>query len=146
MKILAIDPGNVESAYCVIDTETLKPLEFGKIENTNLRVGMYNTQYDMAVIEMVASYGMAVGETVFETCVAIGQFKEIAMRQDIPVKFIYRKDEKMNLCQSMRAKDSNIRQALIDRFGVVRHKEEARMVLWLQKRYMGSLCSRCYIL
>ena len=84
---------------------------------------MYNVQYDIAVIEMVASYGMAVGATVFETCVAIGQFKEIAENQDIPVEFIYRKDEKMNLCQSMRAKDSNIRQALIDRFGVVGTKK-----------------------
>lgn len=46
----------MESAYCVIDTDTLKPLEFGKVENEELRVGMYNAQYDKAVIEMVASY------------------------------------------------------------------------------------------
>ncbi len=145
MRILAIDPGNVESAYCLIDSEDYLPLEFGKTENENLRAEMYNAQYDKAVIEMVASYGMAVGATVFETCVAIGQFKEIAIRQNIPVEFIYRKDEKMNLCQSMRAKDSNIRQALIDRFGEVRNKESTRMVLWFQERYLGSLCCRCYI-
>ena len=88
-------------------------------------------QYDKAIIEMVASYGMAVGATVFETCVAIGQFKEIAMKQNIPVEFIYRKDEKMNLCHSMKAKDSNIRQALIDRFGEVGTKKNPRMVLWV---------------
>jgi hypothetical protein len=35
------------------------------------------------------------------------------------VDFIYRAEEKMNLCYSMKAKDSNIRQALIDRFGEV---------------------------
>jgi hypothetical protein len=39
------------------------------------------------------------------------------------VKYIYRKDEKMNLCHSMKAKDANIRQALIDRFGVVGTKK-----------------------
>ena len=115
----------------MIDSEDYIPLEFGKTANENLRVGMYNVQYDKAIIEMVASYGMAVGATVFETCVAIGQFKEIAMRQNIPVEFIYRKDEKMNLCHSMKAKDSNIRQALIDRFGEVGTKKNPRLVLWI---------------
>jgi hypothetical protein len=145
MRILSIDPGNVESAFCLIDSEDYIPLEFGKTANENLRVGMYNVQYDKAIIEMVASYGMAVGATVFETCVAIGQFKEIAMRKNIPVEFIYRKDEKMNLCHSMKAKDSNIRQALIDRFGPVGTKKNPRLVLWLQKRHLGSLCCWYYI-
>ena len=66
---------------------------------------------------------MSVGQTVFETCVWIGRFKEIAEAQNIKVDYIYRKDEKMNLCYSMKAKDSNIRQALIDRFGVVGTKK-----------------------
>ncbi len=87
--------------------------------------------YDKVVIEMVASYGMPVGKEVFETCVAIGQFKQKAIEYDIPVEFIYRKDEKMNICHSMKAKDSNIRQALIDRFGVVGTKKNPRLVLWV---------------
>ena len=72
---------------------------------------------------MIASYGMAVGKTVFDTCVWIGQFKEIAHFNNINVEYIYRKDETMNICHSMKAKDSNIRQALIDRFGVVGTKK-----------------------
>lgn len=66
---------------------------------------------------------MAVGQTVFETCVWVGRFKEIAESRYIEVEYIYRKDEKLNLCYSMKAKDSNIRQALIDRFGVVGTKK-----------------------
>ena len=126
MKILAIDPGNIESAYCVIDSKTYKPLGFNKIKNETLEVGFWNqNQYkiDKLVIEMIASYGMAVGKEVFETCVWIGRFVELASLQAIEVEYIYRKDEKMNLCHSMKAKDSNVRQALIDRFGKVGTKK-----------------------
>ena len=70
---------------------------------------------DYIAIEMIASYGMAVGVSVFETCVWIGRFIQ-AIGNGIEPRFIYRKDEKMNLCGSMKAKDSNIIQALIDRF------------------------------
>ena len=126
MKIIAIDPGNIESAYCVIDSKTYKPLEFDKIKNETLEAGFWNqNQYkiDKLVIEMIASYGMAVGKEVFDTCVWIGRFIELASLQAIEVEYIYRKDEKMNLCHSMKAKDSNIRQALIDRFGQVGTKK-----------------------
>ena len=34
--IIAIDPGNTQSGYCVIDRSTLRPLEFGKIDNAEL--------------------------------------------------------------------------------------------------------------
>lgn len=119
--ILAIDPGNKESAYVLLDKE-LKPIEFGKFTNDNVRTEtrrLFNLYYPKVnvVIEMIASYGMAVGKEVFDTCVWIGRFYELF--GDGYVSYIYRKDEKINLCGSMKAKDSNIRQALIDRFGVV---------------------------
>ena len=88
-------------------------------------------EYEMLVIEMVASYGMPVGETVFETCVWIGKFMQIAEDRKKKVNKVYRKDEKMNICNSMKAKDSNIRQALIDRFGEVGTKKNPRLVLWI---------------
>jgi len=120
-KILSIDPGNIESAYVLMDSETYKPLEFGKIDNTLLLIKMGELEYDKLVIEMIASYGMAVGASVFDTCVWIGRF--IQRRQCPDYEYIYRKEEKMNLCYTMKAKDSNIRQALIDRFGEVGTKK-----------------------
>jgi len=120
--ILAIDPGNIESAYCLIEKETYKPIEFGKIDNTLLLIKLGELKYEKLVIEMIASYGMAVGQTVFETCVWIGRF--IQRRTCSDFEYIYRKDVKMNLCNSTKAKDSNVRQALIDRFGVVGTKKK----------------------
>ena len=120
-KILAIDSGNVESGYCLIDAETYKPLEFGKIDNNELLFKIKELEYDEIVLEMVASYGMPVGASIFETCVWIGRY--IQARKCPNFEYIYRKEEKMNICNSMKAKDSNIRQALIDRFGEVGTKK-----------------------
>lgn len=114
--IFAIDPGNIESAYVLID-DNLKPIKFAKVENNKVfpeiqeALELCNTPI---VIERIASYGMAVGASVFDTCIWIGRFTEYAGEKN--VKYIYRKDEKMNICHSMKAKDSNIRVALIDRF------------------------------
>lgn len=120
--IFAIDPGNVESAYCVLDG--YKPVRFGKVKNEDLRNEIFDARCSYKdltfAIEMVASYGMAVGATVFETCVWIGRFAELAENAE----FVYRKDVKMALCGQTKAKDANIRQALIDRFGVVGTKKE----------------------
>lgn len=148
MKIIAIDPGNIESAYCIIDAKTYKPLEFNKIKNETLEVGFWNqNQYkiDKLVIEMIASYGMAVGKEVFDTCVWIGRFIELASLQAIEVEYIYRKDEKMNLCHSMKAKDSNIRQALIDRFGKVGTKKNPEWFYGFKKDIWSAYAVRCYI-
>jgi len=122
MQILAIDPGNQESAYVLLDKDTYKPLEFGKIPNEEMLEKVKKLDYNNLAIEMIASYGMPVGREVFETCVWIGRF--IQRRKCPNFEYVYRKEEKINLCGSMKAKDSNIRQALIDRFGVVGTKKE----------------------
>lgn len=123
--ILAIDPGSTESAYVILD-ENLKPVIHSKQDNELLLKMIYQTNVrpeqnetnrvvTSCAIEMVASYGMAVGKEVFETVYWIGRFRE-AIKFTENIKLIYRKEEKMNLCHSMKAKDSNITQALVDRF------------------------------
>lgn len=121
--LLAIDPGNVESGYVVLNDD-LSILQKGKISNEKLIdiIGVQAQIQKYVAIEMIASYGMSVGQTVFDTCVWIGRFTERAIHVGAVVNYIYRKDEKMNLCHTMKAKDTNIRQALIDRFGVVGKK------------------------
>ena len=119
--ILAIDPGCTESAYVVLDNN-LKPIEFAKVKNELLLGFLYGDRFrahkvNNFAIEMVACYGMPVGKEVFDTCTWIGRFYEvISMDYCNDPTLIYRKDEKMNLCGTMKAKDSNIIQALVDRF------------------------------
>lgn len=120
--ILAVDPGTSESAY-VITGKKLKPLEFGKVDNYELLkliecIGGRPYMVNHLAIEMIAHYGsgMPAGREVFDTCVWIGRFYQAACGRVPRLALVYRKDVKMNLCQSMKAKDSNIIQALIDRF------------------------------
>lgn len=110
--ILGIDPGNTHSAAVLIfggevKIKTYQPNEaFLEIMSTipsGCRV----------VCEMIASYGMPVGREVFETCVFIGRLMAIfpAMER------VTRIQVKTELCKSARAKDGNVRQALIDIYG-----------------------------
>lgn len=116
MTILAIDPGNEMSGYCLMGSETLQPIEFGKVTNKELENLLCNMQIEQVVVEKIASYGMAVGREVFDTCIEIGRLSMLSDVCGIPCGFVYRKDEKLTICGSPRANDSNIRRALIDRF------------------------------
>lgn len=113
IRILAIDPGNIQSAYCLID-ENYRPLKFDKVHNIELHHIIDSFDYGIFVIEGIANYGMAVGKEVFDTCFWSGRFWEkcsCGQKHTIP-----RKEVKLNLCGNVRAKDSNIRVALGDRF------------------------------
>lgn len=118
MKILAIDPGTVQSAWCVFDGSRVVESAIGSNESLlcMLRDVSWYVGIDELAIEMVASYGMPVGKEVFETVLWIGRFVEAASSNGREVQLVYRKDVKMHLCNSHKAKDANIRQAILDRF------------------------------
>jgi hypothetical protein len=112
--ILALDPGTTQTGWCVYDGKAV--LHSGVSPNHDvLRLIEEDQLFDHLAIEMIASYGMAVGKEVFETCVWIGRFKQAAARPD-DTWLIYRRDVKMHLCGNTKAKDTNIRQAIIDLF------------------------------
>lgn len=121
-KILAIDPGNVQSAYVVLDTETQTILDKAILPNKECLECWSDKEYfpatpDICVIEQVAGMGMVVGETVFETAVWSGRFWQLFETLGWKVERIKRNEIKNILCGSSRAKDKNIRQRLIDIFG-----------------------------
>ena len=113
--VLAIDPGTTESAFVKMRGDQI--LAHGKVTNEEMRRQILAGDHDDAehlAIEMIASYGMPVGEEVFETCTWIGRFEEVWGEHRSRV---LRRDVKLHVCGSPRAKDANIRQALLDRFG-----------------------------
>ena len=110
--VLAVDPGPTESAWVLWDGKRLR----GHAMHDNGYLLSFPPECgtpDQIAIEMITSYGMPVGRDVFDTCVWIGRFYQAWGGAAL----IPRHDVKMHLCGSPRAKDSNIRQALIDRLG-----------------------------
>jgi hypothetical protein len=120
--ILGIDPGPKKTALVLIDGQRI-PLAFEKVENREILRFFAGLHYwpDYVGIECVACYGMAVGAEVFETAEWCGRIRESVSRQlDDPYIYrVYRKQVKLNICGQPKAKDANIRQALIDRYPAI---------------------------
>lgn len=115
MIVTGIDPGTDRSAFAMFDGREV--VQHGTWDNELLLDGHPLWKQEHVFCEMIASYGMAVGASVFETCVFIGRCVQLAKMQGGRVALVYRKDIKLHLCNSPRAKDANVRQALIDRLG-----------------------------
>lgn len=115
---MAIDPGNAQSAYVIWNKETKELIEKDKIDNQSLLelIDIYKDIQDLKhfAVEMIASYGMPVGKEIFDTVLWIGKFIDRWRKKH---ELIYRKDEKIQICGTMKAKDPNIRQAIIDIYG-----------------------------
>jgi len=134
VRILAIDPGPEISAFCVLlsDGDALAlPVDFGLLDNPVLLANLPRLCADHLAIEEMACYGMAVGKSVFRTQLWLGRFIE---RWSRPFNCILRKGRWgpeplttgaegkyqgvcVHLCRNNGAKDSNIHQALLDRWG-----------------------------
>ena len=112
-SILAVDPGTLESGWVIFSGRRV--VESGVSSNADTLARVAAWPHALAV-EMIASYGMPVGREVFETCVWIGRFVQ-AYRDSSLAQLVYRKDVKLHLCGTSRAKDPHIRQALIDLIG-----------------------------
>ncbi len=116
-RLLAIDPGPEKSGFVMWESDRVTYC--GHESNGILRSYISRHRCNEVAIEMIASYGMAVGAAVFNTCVEIGRFVQLSNSEHIDCSLVFRKDVKMFVCRSMKAKDKNIRQSLIDHIGPV---------------------------
>ncbi|HOC44947.1 MAG TPA: hypothetical protein PKJ99_18210 [Thermoanaerobaculales bacterium] len=131
MRLLAIDPGPATSGYVLWDSEAGRVLEANSdAHNATLprdvlpRIVKQHTILVPApiplelAIERVACYGKPVGEPVFETVFFSGRLAEwwerVTGRPAIRMRF---SDVALHHCHDRRAKESYVRQVLLDRFG-----------------------------
>ena len=110
--IIAIDPGNEKTGWALMDGKTV--VDHGVDENNAFKLRLSWCQCSVMAYEMVACFGMPVGREIFDTCVWIGMFCEaFGPSHSHPV---FRRDVKLHLCGNVRAKDGNIRQAILDMY------------------------------
>jgi hypothetical protein len=119
--ILAIDPGPTQSGYAQL--RGLKVINTGVMPNHSMLD--YARNFCRAIdiieprvaIEQIRNMGMIVGQEVFYTVFWTGRIFEHCLHWSTTPELIPRIQIKLHLCGNARAKDANVRQALIDRFG-----------------------------
>jgi hypothetical protein len=146
-KILAIDPGPRNSAFIVWDGEIL---DMGIIPSEDLLGAIWKSFHrgrgiNSCIIESIASYGMAVGEEVFTTCRWIGRYQERWFQYSgEEAVLVPRLKIKLHHCKSAKANDSNIRTALVDRFGVPGTKKRPGLLYGVKKDIWSALAIATY--
>ncbi|MAH47126.1 hypothetical protein CMI37_14965 [Candidatus Pacearchaeota archaeon] len=118
MRLLAIDPGTTHSGLVTYDGTRVTHAN-SDMHNDAVLECVLEHDYDHLAVEMVASYGMPVGRETFQTVLWIGRFIQAS---PVPHTLVYRKSAGSipgivwSLCKDAKAKDANIRRALLDRF------------------------------
>lgn len=121
--ILGLDPGPTRSALVQVEPVRLamprvvwSDLAENDLILEWLRVNAYDGAGEL-VVEEVESFGMPVGREVFQTVYWAGRFAEAWDREGGKVVLLPRRVVKSWLCNSARATDATVRQALLDRYG-----------------------------
>ena len=143
--IIAIDPGTVQSACVEWDGTKIHSARILTNHEVLRRLEYQIKEADL-YIEMIGSYGMPVGKEIFETCVWIGRFYQEWKRAAFfkEPNLVYRRDIKLHHCGTVKAKDSNIRQALIDKYGPPGIKANPGVTYGLKKDLWAAFAIATY--
>lgn len=116
VSVLAVDPGCERSAWAFYDAGEVFSIGILPNDQFICHLDKYLHGPTVLAIESVESYGMPVGREVFRTVLWSGRFVQKWNGQAAPV-LVPRRAVKLALCGSARAKDSNVRRAVLDLLG-----------------------------
>lgn len=126
MRVFAVDPGYEESAIVILDATTLRILDSLFLKNIEvidmIRGGGIRDVTidadDRLVIEKIESFGQAFGVETIGTIYWSGRFHQAWVEAyGEGVRLVTRKEVKVHICGHTRARDTDIRTTLFDRFG-----------------------------
>ncbi len=143
MNVLGIDPGPEQTAFVWFDGSRVGLN--GIVTNEEMLALLAQAQTRGANIwcEDIASYGMAVGASVFSTCIWIGRYWQRCVDR-ASFNRVFRRDVKLHLCNSPRAKDGNVRVALIDRIGAQGTKKQPGPTYGIKSHTWAALAVAVY--
>jgi hypothetical protein len=149
-NVIGIDPGNKETAMCVFDgtrivyCEKIDNKQFFQYLDHEIAQAIVRTEcvHRPAIfIEDIQAMGMAVGQEVFDTAKMIGRIQQTLENGNREYNMVKRTEIKLHHCGTTRAKDTNIRQALIDRFGDKGTKKEPGFFFGISGNDQWSSCA-----
>ena len=114
-RVIGIDAGTTKSALVLYNprTRTIDDYTLSKNDQCLTWLRKYDRANTICAIEQIKSYGNLIGDSLLETCVWNGRFREA---WGTSVIWIPRKTVCGHICHNARANDANVRQALIDMF------------------------------
>lgn len=137
--VLAIDPGNENTAFVLWDFRNKQMVDKDKLSNQQFLKKLeqiahseHKYKIDEIAIECISSYGMAVGQDVFNTCIYIGILLEkIQTIFGIKPKLVFRQTIKMHHCHATsKVNDSTINTVLRQKYGEDNTVKKPNPIYW----------------
>jgi len=126
MLILGIDPGPKHSGVVLFDADAWTVEKAYCEPNEDILCDLRQWQGVTLAIETMAAMGMAVAQDTFATQLWAGRFIEAVDCRGGSVRDMKRQDVKLHLCGLARAKDPNVRRAVMDKFEATGGGKEPR--------------------
>jgi hypothetical protein len=117
--IIGIDPGNENTAMVIMEEDKIiwHSKESNDVAIERLKIKCHSVHNFSVFIEGIYTRGMPMSQFEIDTAKVIGRFMQVCIDNDTPYEIVDRRHIKVSMCGTVKAKDSNIRQAIIDRYG-----------------------------